>query len=68
MEYDPSLKIVVGIDANQFLQMAHLNAYPLTDHNITTRKRRTDMQLQFEKSGIIVQDVKDHILTNLKHH
>lgn len=38
----------------------------MTNTQITTRKRRTDMQLQFEKSGIIVQDVKDHILTNLK--
>jgi hypothetical protein len=66
MNQYPNLKIVMGIDANHFLESKNLNIYPLTNNQITTRKRRTDMQLQFEKSGIIVQDVKDHILTNLR--
>ena len=24
------------------------------------------MQLQFEKAGLVVEDVKDHIITNMK--
>lgn len=62
----PHLKIIVGIDANQFLKsMDSFNVFPLSQHHFTTRKRRTDMQLQFSKAGIIAQDIRDHIITNL---
>ena len=64
---EPELKVIMGIDANQFLtDLDQLNIYPKTNNNFTTRKRRTNMQLQFEKSEVVVQGVKDHIVTNLK--
>lgn len=63
----PNLKIIVGIDANQFIKkIDSFNIFPLSEEEFTTRKRRTDMQLQFEKAGLIVEDVKDHLITNLK--
>lgn len=44
----PKLKVIVGIDANQLIKnMNEMNIFPLTEHHFTTRKRRTDMQLQF---------------------
>ena len=57
----------MGVDANQFIaDFPELNVHPTTSYNFTTRKRRTNMQLQFDKSGVIVEDVKDHILTNFE--
>lgn len=64
---DPNLKIIVGVDANQFIKKVQsFNVFPYLEEDITTRKRRTDMQLQFEKAGVVVEDVKDHLITNLK--
>ena len=67
LEKEPNLKVIIGMDANQFLAgIPSFSVFPLTDCNFTTRKKRTDMQLQFEKAGLVVEDVKDHLMTNLK--
>lgn len=63
----PSLNIIIGVDANQSIcSMENLNVFPASGNIFTTRKRRTDMQLQLEKAGIIIQDVRDYVMTNLK--
>ena len=63
----PHLHIIVGIDANHFLgKREAYNIFPDTDKCITTSKQRTYLQLQYNKSNKLVQEVKDAILTNLK--
>jgi hypothetical protein len=67
MKDHPHLHIIIGIDANHYLGGREpFNIFPDTDKCITTSKQRTYLQLQYNKSNKLVQEVKDAILTNLK--
>jgi hypothetical protein len=62
----PELHIIVGIDANHYLgNRPPYHIFPSTDKCITTSKQRTYLQLQYNKSNKLVQEVKDAIITNL---
>ena len=64
-EYE-NLNIIAGVDANHFLEdFPFLNVYPSDELDVTTRKKRTSMQLQFEKAEKLIEEAKDHIITNL---
>ncbi len=52
----PTLKIVAGIDANQWIDpQDFINLYPMSSEQITTSKKRTMMQMQYHKSDVLVQ-------------
>jgi len=68
----PLLKIVLGMDANHFLETANLFnddgqqmffIKPDVRDKPTTIKKRTFMQAQYKKAGVAVSEVKDHIAT-----
>jgi hypothetical protein len=62
----PDLHIIVGIDANHYLgDRPPYHIFPSSDKYITTSKQRTYLQLQYNKSNKMVQEVKDAIITNL---
>ena len=59
------LVIIMGIDANHLLeQHSYFRIYP-DSQLATTRKKRTSMQCQFDKAERLVEETKDHIVTNL---
>lgn len=61
----PSLQILVGMDANQELSpQDFIIGFPLGKDLVTTRKKRTMMQMQYHKSDVLIQEAKDYILTN----
>lgn len=63
VEY-PELIIVVGADANHNPEKAYnFNLYP-DNMAPTTRKKRTHMQCQFNKSGKLIEETKDLIISN----
>lgn len=54
------------MDANHVLKThKRFNLFPFNPHDITTRKRRTYIQLQYHKSDKLVEETKDYLLTNL---
>lgn len=56
---------MVGIDSNHFLgPRAGLDIFPRSQDQATTCKKRSSMQCQFSKANQLVQEAKDHILTN----
>jgi hypothetical protein len=69
----PFLKIVIGMDANHFIEGANLmdadgatqlfSIFPATEERPTTVKERTFLQAQFKKAGVRVSEVKDEIVT-----
>ena len=59
----PDIKIIVGIDANSFLQNSNYIIYPNNKNNFTTAKKRTAMQLQTKKSNLLDIKCKDHLIT-----
>ena len=71
----PLLRIVVGMDANHFLDKTNFMnekqnpvffMTPEVPEKPTTIKQRSFMQAQFKKAGIAVSEVKDHIVTTSK--
>lgn len=55
---------MVGADANHDLSKAYnFRVYP-DNHSATTRKKRTHMQCQFSKSGKLIEETKDVIISN----
>ena len=62
----PNLKIVVGMDANHFLKARDsFHTFPAEAKDITTRKKRSYFQPQFNKANKLVEEVKDLLLSNL---
>jgi hypothetical protein len=58
----------MGIDANHFLNCFKIPYVQITPHvntKPTTTKKRTFIQAQYKKAGLPVDEVKDHIITNL---
>lgn len=61
---DPKLKFVIGINSNHFMEESTLYLYPEESLlQATSRKKRTYMQVQFNKAGIEVHEVKDHLIS-----
>lgn len=55
---------MIGTDANHNLE--DKNNFKVFPNNkaVTTRKKRTDMQCQFGKAGKLIEETKDHIISN----
>lgn len=65
LEY-PTLNMIVGMDANQWINpQDFLSSFPDSNETITTSKKRTMMQMQYHKSDILVQETKDYLMTNM---
>ena len=63
----PNLKVIVGIDANHFLsEQKGFDIVPRSPDVATSIKKRSFLQAQYKKSGLLVSEVKDHIITNQK--
>ena len=69
-----NLKIVIGMDANNFLAQENLfnekkekvfGMAPDRQNKPTTVKKRSFMQAQFKKAGEAVSEVKDHVASTL---
>ena len=54
------------MDANHFIK-AHgkFHRFPESEKDVTTRKKRTYIQLQYNKSNKLIEEVKDLLVTNL---
>ena len=62
----PNTKIIVGMDANHFLKAKdQFHTFPNAENTITTRKKRTFLQPQFNKANKLVEEIKDLLLSNL---
>ena len=68
---NPLLKIMIGMDANHFLEHDNLLnddgeqiffIAPDVPDKPTTIKKRSFLQAQYKKSGLAVSEVKDHIV------
>lgn len=64
------LKIIVGADANHYISAADqllpgLELYPSDKKDFTTHKKRSFIQAQVKKADLAVNEVKDHIITNM---
>ena len=64
------LKIIVGADANHYISAENqllpgLELYPSDKKDFTTHKKRSFIQAQVKKADLAVNEVKDHIITNM---
>lgn len=67
LEEYPHMKIVVGMDANHFIkEHGKFTRFPISEKDVTTRKKRTFIQLQYNKSNKLVEEVKDLLVSNLE--
>lgn len=61
--------VIIGVDANHFMEVPQIkgsiNIVPTDKSHSTTIKKRTFIQAQLHKADIVVNEVKDHILTTL---
>lgn len=61
--------LVAGMDSNHFLRNFKLNRHihkvPNTIHQSTSIKKRSFIQAQLHKADLLVNEVKDHIITTL---
>ena len=63
------MDIIAAGDINSCLDNSKVelyNVYPKNDKWITTNKKRTYFQTQFNKANKLVSECKDHIITNTK--
>lgn len=74
-EAHPLIRIVIGMDANHFLEQENLMneegrelffMAPDNKNKPTTVKKRTYMQAQYSKAGVLVEEVKDHVVSTHK--
>ena len=63
------LTIIVGIDANHHIRDFDLsfkvNIAPLNPEESTSIKKRSYIQAQLHKADLLVDELKDHIITSL---
>lgn len=64
----PQLNIIVGIDANTYLQsqLANFRCYPNSPTEYTTYKKRTWLQPQISKADSLASVCRDHIICNME--
>lgn len=61
------MKIILGMDANHFIkQHGNFSRFPISEKDVTTRKKRTFIQMQYNKSNKLVEEVKDLLVSNLE--
>jgi hypothetical protein len=64
----PSIKLIIGIDANHYMKdfnIPRVQIIPRDEKYPTTIKKRSFIQVQYSKAGIKINEVKDHIISNL---
>lgn len=64
----PDYEIILGGDLNSFLEpfSEEINMYPRDNKEMTTVKKRTSTQGQFNKAEKVVCESKDKIISTLK--
>jgi regulation of enolase protein 1 (concanavalin A-like superfamily) len=67
-EQGGAFTVIVGIDANHHIQEFDLPTrqvyvVPVRNSKTTTVKKRSFIQAQIDKAGLMVSDTKDHIIT-----
>ena len=62
--------MIVGVDANHFIKdpkiKGSIDIIPIDPSEATTIKKRSYIQAQYHKADQQVNEVKDHIITNMK--
>ena len=67
----------MGIDANHFIRpeliennvsttTLKMHIYPSSEEEFTTKKKRSYLQAQLNKANLLVNEVKDHIITTFE--
>ena len=64
------ITIIAGVDANHYISqenqpVPNIEIFPSNKNDFTTNKKRSYLQAQLKKADVAVNEVKDHIITNL---